>query len=201
MEPNSLIFNLDGSCSAIWLEAETEEHIGPVFPKSGMTTEVTTSTSNAPPQLPVATAGSSVVVPAAMHHASHSSTVWFEDPVGLTVNSVQDIVDYYWYDDGHMSPIRAYDIKHYLSQSGWTQYYTSLYNAYDPECVSYTASTTATFQNPIFCSLIPPITSRYTAAYYAPNSIVAFVGNYEVTYDVWLEGQCTSLLTLYASDW
>ena len=115
MVNGSLVVYGDGTCSAEWLEVETDTPVTPQYGDGdGYTVEKRTITEPG-------TARSGTVSPDGNHSAEHSVTVWYNDPIPfhpLMVNSVQDIVWFVWTDDGHLFPSTALEITHWLTQTG-----------------------------------------------------------------------------------
>ena len=116
------------------------------------------------------------------------------------VNSVQDIVRFVWTDDGHLFPSTVQEIAKCLTQSGWSKTYDVLKKTYNYPCTYYTAASTVTFANPIFCIVMGGYQGTWSE--YQPSEVTGLSdGSYEVDWNVYLEGGCTNLLSQQESDW
>ena len=190
MITGSLTFGLDGkTCTATWLEAETDQPIEPQFPISGVSRETNTTYE---PLAPVTTES---VQPLSMYWAKHSVTTWLTDPIGLIVNSAQSIVEYNWYTDGHLQPLSTQSKTEWLSASGWTRTYWHAPTTFDPYCQTLSKATNAKFENPTFCLGYTTHANHY-------NIVTGYVGgDYDYEAYVTLDGGCAALLTVNESDW
>lgn len=114
---------------------------------------------------------------------------WYQDPVGLVVNSVKDTTDWYW---NRICATGRYGSYYYTwySPSGWQLKENNFQNYYT--CYQTTVSSYAHFRNGIFCFTID------THTYYDRNTVHG-------RYDGWLlgnvyaykSGGCTSLLSFH----
>jgi hypothetical protein len=98
--PGSLRFDLDGSCTADWMEVELTwpevqlvlQHIKSM---ADPVAEPAESAQPTDPGAPTAT------------RTQHYGSVWYEDPVYLILNQVETWVQYDDYPDGHITPVAS----------------------------------------------------------------------------------------------
>jgi hypothetical protein len=75
--------------------------------------------------------------------------LWYEDVLGITVNSLDTKMTYYW--DGHCATGGStYAAITYYQPTGW--YYWDFSSSYTSSCSLYRASSTVKFQNNAFCT-------------------------------------------------
>lgn len=116
---------------------------------------------------------------------------WWRDPPGLVVNSVQPNVR--WSYDWSCASNGVYWTDHtWLSGSGWSKVASNTQAFYG--CGAQTTSSYAHFRNGAFCFGVD------THAYYDRTVITGRSdGSYHMSWNSWVSGGCTSLLTFQRS--
>jgi len=105
----------------------------------------------------------------------------------LTVNKVETWLQLTDYNDGHITPGVASDRLIPYTTTAWFTSYHTFKEVFDPDCMSYTATTWATFENDTFCGV--------TFVYYNPNNLIGWHNNdYSHTWAAAPNGACNSLL-------
>jgi hypothetical protein len=116
---------------------------------------------------------------------------WWRDPPGIVVNSVKTNVRW-TYDWSCTSNGNYWTDYTWFSGSGWSKQAsnTQIFNG----CIAQTTSSYAHFRNGIFCFTID------THAYYDRTVISGRIdGSYLMSWNTWVSGGCTSLLSFQRS--
>ena len=89
---------------------------------------------------------------------------WWIDPVGITVNSVQDSTTWKWRGTGHcVTGISGGYVLTWFRPSGWRLLSNSWNNSYN--CTETTSASTVLYDNPVFCAFVTAYAS------YHPNMV------------------------------
>jgi hypothetical protein len=128
---------------------------------------------------------------AATHSAGYYKS-YFEDPVGIDVNSVRNNVDWYWNGSYVYNGYCSYHYGWY-STSGWGLHENNFFCRYENSQTQVRSSSYAHFKNGIFCAFID------THTYYDRNNAYGKYNGYLTGHVNWRkEGGCTGLLSFHA---
>lgn len=119
---------------------------------------------------------------------------WWEDPVNLDVNSVQNSTDWRWNGTRVSGPVYGGYDQYWLGASGWRR----LSNDWNNYYTSYqtTSSSKVHFRNGIFCEVITGTFGSPTHAYYDRNKVRGrYNGDLVGDPGTWVTGGCTGLLS------
>ena len=154
------------------------------------------STSSGPVPSPAETAttlGSraSAAAAAATHSAGYMKS-WYQDPVTLVVNSVQNATDWNWDGTCVVAPVSGSYSYYWFGPSGWVLQANNWQNVYN--CTQSTSSSYVHYHNGVFCALIA------TDTYYNRNTVNGkFNGTLAGSVSALKAGGCIRLLSFHWS--
>lgn len=132
-----------------------------------------------------------IVAAAAIHSAGYMKS-WYQDPVGLVVNSVRNGTDWYWDRTCVRPPVFGSYRYTWFSPSGWSLQANNWSNFYS--CAQSTSSSYAHFHNGIFCAFIA------TDTYYNRNTVHGQAnGTLAGSINAVKSGGCIGLLSFHYS--
>jgi hypothetical protein len=130
------------------------------------------------------------VAASAVHSAGYYKS-YYEDPVGIDVNSVRNNVDWYWNGSYVYNGYCSYHYGWY-STSGWGLKDNNFFCRYENYQTQVRSSSYVHFKNGIFCAFID------THTYYDRNNAYGKYNGYLVgTVNAYKQGGCTSLLSFH----
>jgi hypothetical protein len=127
---------------------------------------------------------------AAVHSAGYHKS-YYEDPVGIDVNSVRNNVNWYWNGSYVYNGYCSYHYGWY-STSGWGLKENNFFCRYENSQTQVRSSSYVHFKNGIFCAFID------THTYYDRNNAYGKYNGYLVgTVSAYKQGGCTGLLSFH----
>jgi hypothetical protein len=127
---------------------------------------------------------------AAVHSAGYYKS-YYEDPVGIDVNSVRNNVDWYWNGSYVYNGYCSYHYGWY-STSGWGLKENNFFCRYEDSQARVRSSSYAHFKNGIFCAFID------THTYYDRNNAIGRRDGYLIgRVNAYKSGGCTGLLSFH----
>jgi hypothetical protein len=134
--------------------------------------------------------GSAPAAASSIHSAGYYKS-WFEDPIGLVVNSVKNGTDWHWNRKCVVPPVSGSFNYWWRSGTGWLLLQNNWQNVYT--CAESTSSSYAHFYNPSFCNNTP------TDVVYNRNTVHGEAnGDLVGTAHVSKFGICSPLLSFHA---
>jgi hypothetical protein len=125
-------------------------------------------------------------------HSAGFMKSWFQDPIGLTVNSVQNSTDWNWNGGCVTAPVFGSYNYYWFSPSGWVLRENNWNNSYN--CSLSTSSSYVHYHNGIFCAFIS------TESYYNRNTVNGRFDGWLLGSFSWtLSGGCIGLLSFHDS--
>ena len=130
------------------------------------------------------------ITPATTYHSAGYYKSYFEDPVGLDVNSVRNGTDWYWNYICVSNPYGSYAYGWY-SPSGWRLRDNNWSNTYN--CDRTHVTSYVHYSNGVFCATID------THTYYNRNHVYGWYDGWLLGAVTWQKsGGCTYLLSFHA---
>ena len=123
-------------------------------------------------------------------HSAGYMKSWFQDPVHITVNSVQNSTDWRWNGSCVVAPV--YGSYHYTWFAGWVKKDNNWQNYYT--CTQSTSSSYVHFHDGAFCAFTD------TEVYYNRNTVHGKYNGYLTGNVHWSKtGHCSGLLSFHYS--
>jgi hypothetical protein len=139
---------------------------------------------------PTAQNSALAVAASAVHSAGYYKS-YYEDPVGIDVNSVRNNVDWYWNGSYVYNGYCSYNYGWY-SPSGWGLKENDFFCRYENSQNQVRSSSHVHFKNGIFCAFID------THTYYDRNNAYGKYNGYLTgTVNAYKQGGCTGLLSFH----